>query len=134
VSTVAGHPHEAVVRTAFDAYGGHDDEGFASCFTDDVVWHVPGTNRFAGRFDGIASVRDRLRRLEDAGVGLELEIHDVLANDDHAVALVKLHVRNGAGDRYDQEQVQVWHFRDGRCHEYWAMNQDQAVLDVLLDA
>jgi hypothetical protein len=126
--------HAALVRSAFDAYRAHDAEAFAACFTDDVVWHVPGTNRFAGRFDGIAAVRERLRRIEDAGIVFELEVHDVLANDDHAVALVRLHVRNGAGARYDQEQVQVWHVRDGRCHEYWAMNQDQAVLDVLLDA
>jgi len=49
------------------------------------------------------------------------------------VALVSLHVTNATGQRYDQQQVQVWHFRDGRCAEYWAMNQEQAVLDVLLD-
>lgn len=126
------HPHEALVREAFRAYAAGDLDAFAVVFTDDVVWHIPGTNRFAGRFDGIAAVRDRLRRIEEAGIRFELEPHDVLANDEHAVALVSLHVVNDAGHRYDQQQVQVWHLRDGRCNEYWAMNQDQAVLDVLL--
>ncbi len=126
------HPNEAVVRDAFRTYGADDLNAFASLFTDDVVWHVPGTNRFAGRFDGIEAVKDRLRRIDESGITFELEVHDVLANDEHAVALVQLHVRNGDGQRYDQQQVQVWHFRQGRCHEYWAMNQDQAVLDLLL--
>jgi hypothetical protein len=126
------HQHEQVVREAFDAYAAGDLDAFAALFTDDVVWHVPGTNRFSGRFDGIEAVRDRMRRMDEAGVTFGLDPHDVLANDEHAVALVSLHVTNAAGRRYDQQQVQVWHFRDGRCAEYWAMNQDQAVLDVLL--
>jgi uncharacterized protein (TIGR02246 family) len=130
---VSEHLHETVVRDAFRAYADGDLDAFAALFTDDVVWHVPGTNRFSGRFDGAAAVRERMGRLATAGVRFDLEPHDVLANDEHAVALVSLHVTNAAGQRYDQQQVQVWHFRDGRCAEYWAMNQDQAVLDVLLD-
>lgn len=126
------HPHEAVVRDAFRTFEAGDTGGFSALFTDDVVWHVPGTNRFAGRFDGIEAVRERLRRIDEAGVRFDLDVHDVLANDEHAVALVSLHITNANGQRYDQQQVQVWHFRDGRCAEYWAMNQDQAVLDLLL--
>ncbi len=126
------HPNEAVVRRAFQTYGAGDLDSFAASFADDVVWHVPGTNRFSGRFEGMVAVRDRLRRIAEAGVTFELEVHDVLANDDHAVALVDLHVRDAEGRRYDQQQIQVWHMQDGRCVEYWAMNQDQAVLDVLL--
>ena len=129
---MTAHPHEVLVREAFRAYAEGDLDAFAAGFTDDVVWHVPGTNRFAGRFDGMDAVRARLDRIAAAGVRFDLDPHDVLANDEHAVALVSLHVTNAAGQRYDQQQVQVWHFRDGRCAEYWAMNQDQAVLDVLL--
>ena len=126
------HPHEALVRAAFSAYAEGDLEAFAALFTEDAVWHVPGTHRFAGRFDGIGAIRARLDRIAEAGIRFGLDPHDILANDEHAVALVSLHVANAAGQRYDQQQVQVWHFREGRCAEYWAMNQDQAVLDVLL--
>ena len=120
------------MREALAAYLHADTERLAPVFTDDVVWHVPGMNRFAGRFEGRDAVLDRLRRLHEAGVTFAFDVHDVVANDEHAVALVQLHVTNGAGQRYDQQQVQVWHMRDGRCHEYWSMNQDQAVLDLLI--
>jgi ketosteroid isomerase-like protein len=126
------HPNAEVVRRAFEAFAAGDLDDLGRAFTDDVVWHVPGTNRFSGRFEGRATAMDRLRRMEEAGVQTTLEVHDVVANDEHAVSLVHLHVRNAQGQRYDQQQVQVWHMRDGRCHEYWAMNEDQAVLDLLL--
>jgi len=126
------HPNAEIVRRAFDAFASGDLDALGETFTGDVVWHVPGTNRFSGRFAGRDVAMDRLRRMREAGVETTLEVHDVVANDEHAVSLVHLHVRNAAGQRYDQQQVQVWHMRDGRCHEYWAMNQDQAVLDLLL--
>lgn len=126
------HPNAAVVRRAFDAFARGDLEMLGAAFTDDVVWHVPGMGRFAGRFDGRDAVLDRLRRMREAGIRTLLEVHDVVANDEHVVALVHLHVTNAEELRYDQQQVQVWHMREGLCHEYWAMNQDQAVLDLLL--
>lgn len=126
------HPNAEIVRRAFESYASGDLDALAGAFTDDAVWHVPGTNRFSGLFAGRDVAMDRLRRMREAGVETTLEVHDVVANDDHAVALVHLHVRNADGQRYDQQQVQVWHMREGRCREYWAMNQDQAVLDLLI--
>ena len=129
---MSDHPNAAIVREALDAYMAGDRDRLGATFTEDVVWHVPGVNRFAGRFDGRDAVMDRLRRMSEAGLTFTFDVHDVVANDEHAVALVHVHVRNEAGQRYDQQQVQVWHLRDGHCHEYWAMNEDQAVLDLLI--
>jgi uncharacterized protein len=129
---MAEHANASVVRRAFAAFAADDLPALGNAFTDDVVWHVPGMNRFSGRFDGRPAVLDRLRRMREAGIDTRLEVHDVVANDEHAVALVQLHLRNADGQRYDQQQVQVWHMRDGVCHEYWAMNQDQPVLDLLI--
>jgi ketosteroid isomerase-like protein len=126
------HPNAEIVRRAFDAYAAGNLSGLGEAFADDTVWHVPGMNRFSGRFAGREAALDRLRRMSEAGIITELEVHDVVANDEHVVALVHLHVSNAEGQRYDQQQVQVWHMRAGRCHEYWAMNQDQAVLDLLI--
>jgi uncharacterized protein len=126
------HPNATTVRDALDAFARRDDGRLGEVFTPDVVWHVPGMNRFAGRFEGRDAVMDRLARMADAGLAMTFDVHDVVANDEHAVALVHIHVTNAAGQRYDQQQVQVWHMREGRCEEYWSMNEDQAVLDVLI--
>jgi ketosteroid isomerase-like protein len=126
------HPSARTVRGVFDALARGDREGTAAAFADDVVWHAPGTGRFSGRFEGKPAVLERMAQLAEAGFQTSFEVHDVVANDEHAVALVHLHIEDAGGRRYDQPQVQVMHVRDGLIAEYWAMNQDQAVLDELM--
>jgi ketosteroid isomerase-like protein len=126
------HPNAAKARAALEAFVAGDIDGLAASITDDVVWHAPGTNRFSGMFEGKAAVLARFARMREAGIETSFEIHDVIANDEHVVALVHLHVSNADGASYDQQQVQVMHVRDGSLAELWTMNEDQAVLDVLL--
>lgn len=126
------HPNAALGRRLFEAFAGGDADTMGASMTDDVVWHLPGTNAFSGRFDGRQAVIGRLERMREAGLSARLEVHDVVANGEHIVALVHLHVVSAGGERYDQPQVQVMHVRDGRIAELWVMNQDQAVLDLLI--
>lgn len=50
--------------------------------------HIPGRSPIAGDYHGPSQVLAFQRRLFELSVGqLEVELHDVLANDDHAVAL-----------------------------------------------
>ena len=130
--TTDEHPNAQLARRSLDAFARGDlDRAFAGV-TDDIAWHAPGTNRFSGRFDGKQTVTDRFRRMIEAGVKTTLEVHDVVANDEHVVALVHVHVETADGRRYDQPQVNVMHLRDGKIAEFWIMNQDQAVLDELI--
>ena len=122
------HENARIVRGVFDAMARGDREAMAAALADDIVWHVPGTSRFQGK----AAVLDRFARLADAGLQTRFDVHDVVANDEHAVALVHLHLEDAGGRRYDQQQVQVMHLHEGLIVEYWAMNQDQAVLDLLM--
>ena len=126
------HENARIVRGVFDAMDRGDREAMAAAFAEDVVWHAPGTSRFSGMFEGKVAVLDRIARLADTGFQTRFDVHDVVANDEHAVALVDLHVQDAGGRRYDQQQVQVMHLRGGLIVEYWAMNQDQAVLDLLM--
>ena len=91
-----------------------------------------GTNRFSGRFEGRAAVMRRLDAMQEAGIVSRFDVHDVVANDEHAIALVHQHLEVADGRRYDQQQVQVAHVRDGAIAEFWTMNQDQAVIDLLI--
>jgi uncharacterized protein len=129
---MADHPNAAAAREALEAFVRGDVDILAGALADDVVWHAAGTNRFSGQFEGKPAVMTRFARMREAGVETSFDIHDVIGNEEHVVALVHLHVRNAEGASYDQPQVQVMHVKDGRLAELWTMNQDQAVLDVLL--
>jgi ketosteroid isomerase-like protein len=129
---VEEHPNGALLRRLLDAFAVGDVDAMEASFEDDVTWHAPGTNRFSGQFRGRAAAMQRLEQMREAGISRRSDVHDVVANDEHAVALVHLHLEVADGRRYDQPQVQVAHVRDGKVVEFWTMNQDQAVLDLLI--
>jgi uncharacterized protein len=129
---VEDHPNGALLRRLLDAFAAGDVDAMEASFEDDMTWHAPGTNRFSGQFRGREAAMQRLGQMREAGISTRFDVHDVVANDEHAVALVHLHLEVADGRRYDQPQVQVAHVREGKIVEFWTMNQDQAVLDLLI--
>lgn len=129
---MAEHPNANVLRGLLEAFATGDVAAEERAMAEDITWHAPGTNRFSGRLEGRGAVMERLDAMQGAGIEARFDVHDVVANDEHAVALVHLHLEVADGRRYDQQQVQVAHVRDGRITEFWTMNQDQAVLDLLI--
>ena len=125
-------PNATLLRGLLEAFMTGDVAGEERAFADDITWHAPGTNRFSGRFEGRAAVISRLDEMQEAGIVSRFDVHDVVANDEHAIALVHQHLEVADGRRYDQQQVQVAHLSDGKIVEFWTMNQDQAVIDLLI--
>jgi hypothetical protein len=126
------HPNAAIARAAIEAFSRGDTPAMLELVDDAVVWHAPGTNRFSGKFEGKAAVIDRFTRMAEAGIVTSLDVHDVVGNDEHVVALVHATVTSADGRSYATPQVQAMHIRDGRCVEFWGMNQDQAAMDEIL--
>jgi hypothetical protein len=122
------HPNAQIAREILSSLSWGDAGGLA----DAAIWHEPGTNRFSGKFQGRAAVESRMDRLREAGIGHGFDIHDVVANDEHAVALVHAHFTNARDERYDGPQVIVMHVAEGMPTEFWVTNQDQAVVDLIL--
>ena len=60
---------------------------------------------------------------------MRFEVHDLLANDEYAVALQ--HSTAARGDRtLDVNDVVVFHVRDGRATEIWFHSGDEAAHDA----
>jgi ketosteroid isomerase-like protein len=59
------------------------------------------------------------------GNSLELDVHDLLANDEHGVALVQFRAQRD-GKRIDQKQAHVFHIGDGAITESWSFPDDTA--------
>jgi ketosteroid isomerase-like protein len=130
---MADHPNAQIARAGMDAFNRGDVEAFAATVADDVVWHAPGTNRFSGEFRGKAAALTRFKEQAQAGVGFSFtDVHDVVANDEHVVALLYIRV-TGPGGEYTGPSVFVQHLREGKLVEFWAMNEDQAAIDRVVD-
>ena len=123
------HPNEDLLRRGFDAFGRGDMAAIAELFADEIVWHVPGNSPLSGDYKGRDSVLGFLgKSAELSGGTLKVEVHDILANDEHGVALVRNTAQRG-GKSLDNHAVQVFHIRDGKAVETWFHPGDQAATD-----
>ena len=71
------------------------------------------------------------RLMELTNGTLSLELHDVLANDEHAVALVTVRGER-AGKQLNDNMVETMHIRDGKVSEVWVHTTDLYALDEFL--
>ena len=126
------HPDAVAYHCTADAFRAGDMETLAALFDEEVVWHIPGNNRLAGDIHGRDALWRWFERLREVTDGtFKLEDHDVLATDDHVVALnVMSAVSDGV--RISVNMANVMHFRDGRQQERWFHPSDLSAWDRLL--
>jgi ketosteroid isomerase-like protein len=121
------HPNEVLLRREYEAFAQRDLATLDEVFAEDVVYHIPGHNPFSGDHRG----KEAVFRLfeEDRRVSFRSEIHDVLANDRHAVALTRVYGER-EGRVLDDITVHIVHVVAGRITEAWFFPQDQAASDA----
>jgi ketosteroid isomerase-like protein len=123
------HPNEEVARGATEALSKGDMEGFLALHADDTVVHFPGRGPMAGDYRGKDAVKQMFgQQMQLLDSPPEIETHDVLASDEHAVILNKARASRG-GRTNEQDQVVVLHIRDGKIAETWLQFSDQQGLD-----
>ena len=112
------HPNEDVVRESFAALGRGDVDALQKRWTDDIRYHLPRPSPHAGDYQGIEQVRQLFARMAEQAGTVSVELQDVLANDDYAVAMITVRGEQ-AGMPLNRNEVVVYHFRDGKVTEVW---------------
>lgn len=128
------HPNVTVVREGFEAFKKGDTAWMDDHLADDVTWHVGGNSKWSGAYEGKANVLDFFARQAQAmGAPPAVEIHDILGNDDHVVALGSASANAPNGSRAEWKYVQVFHVKDGKATDVWGMADNDAAVDPFLD-
>lgn len=118
-TTTVEHPNATLFRRGYEAFTNGDLDAVRSLFAEDVVWHTGGRNRFSGDRRGVDDTLALFMELIDATNGtLRFDVHDVVANDDHAVALVKVRWEFD-GKEFEDLAAHSVHMRDGKTTESW---------------
>jgi len=100
-------------------------------FDPDIVWHAPGRSQLAGDHQGVDTVLGYFgKTMELTGGNFQVEVHDVVANDEHAVDLNTVHAERNGRTLQDNNSL-VFHVRDGRVTEVWQYWTDQDAADEL---
>jgi hypothetical protein len=66
--------------------------------------------------------------MQETGGSFKANIHDMLANDEHGVALVNVSATRD-GKSLDARIVHVFHMRGGKMTEFWAISEDPQLFD-----
>ena len=114
------HPNEELARRGYDAFSNGDIDALRQVFADNTIFHEPGRNPVAGDYQGIDQMLGFFATVGDRSGGtFRVTVHDVVANDEHAVAL---HLSEGerAGRRFTASRPlcstcgMAWSLRPGR--------------------
>lgn len=122
------HENEELLRRGYEAFAQGDMETIDSMFADDITWHSPGNNPISGSYEGKQQVFEMFGRLREMTDSFSQELHDVLANDDHAVALVKTRAERD-GKQLESSAAHVYHVEDGKVVSFWNHTLDQEAVD-----
>ena len=128
---MAEHPNVALVRRAMAAMNEMDmsraDEEMAvveAFMDDDIVWHEIGR---AEPRRGKDELRASMGEMGDATI--KYDVHDVIANDEHAVVLGTATATRG--DRtLEYRTAEIFHIRGGKATERWAFSDDTAAIEA----
>ncbi len=127
---MAEHPNVELTRRGYEAFAKADLAALSGLIAGDVTWHVAGAGPLSGTYHGQDEVFGFFGRLaEETGGTFRLDVHDVLANDEHAVALCTLSASR-SGKSIEVPVANVSHVRDGKVTEFWGATTDpQASID-----
>src|ERR687898_2808987 len=120
-----GHPNEDLIRQGYDAFSAGDMDTLRQLFHPDIVWHAPGRSQLAGDHRGVDAVLGFFGKTMELTAGtFRVEVHDVVADDQHSVGL---HLATGEreGRTLEDREVLVFHVRDDKVVEAWQYIENQ---------
>ena len=117
------HPNTKILRDMADRMKAGDMEAAFDVLSDDVEWHEIGRSEPSRGKEALGQ-----RYAESVGdFEIETDLHDVLANDEHAIQLMNVTARRG-GKTLEYRTAEIYHMKDGKITERWAFSDDTAAI------
>jgi uncharacterized protein len=129
---MTGHPNVERISDGYAAFAKADFVALNDLFAEDVVWHESGRNQLSGEYLGRDAVYQFFGRLMEITEGtFHIDVHAILADDEHGVALVTSTASRG-GETMTVNDAHVFHLRDGKVVEFWNASTDSYAIDELI--
>ena len=124
-------PSMEMMRSYLDLITAGEFEAAMDFWADDVVLHVSGDNPTSGTYTGKEAAAGYSAKVLGAVDSVQIEEHDLLVSDEHAVLLSTTHVER-AGKHFTSNAVAVYHTEGDKVTEVWVINEDQRAVDEFL--
>ncbi len=126
---MAEHPNVSLLKNGYEAFNKGEVATVMDLFTEDAVWHVSGTGPLSGEHRGRNAVFAIFSRLGELSRGtFQAEVHDLLANDEHGVAVIRV-TGSRPGQQLDLRGTDIFHVRGGKITEFWSFFEDPRAWD-----
>lgn len=113
------HPNVVAVRRGYDAFNNGDSEALSQLLREDIVWHLPGRSSIAGDYQGQEATLAYFGRLDELTDGsYQAELQVAVGDGEHVISIDRSTATRGEA-RYDENELVVFRFRDGRVVEAW---------------
>lgn len=120
------HPNATIVRESIEAANRGDMEAANAYLSDDVEWHEMGR---AEPFHGKAEIAAVYGSGGAADFTITADVHTVVADDEHAIALVTAHATRG-GKEFTYRTAEIFHVHDGKITARWTFSDDTAAINA----
>jgi ketosteroid isomerase-like protein len=132
---MAQHPNVARVRDAYAAFAKGDLNTALGELADNAVFHFNGDGPNSGDHKGREAIEAALiSNFELTGGTQVLDIHDVFADDLHAIVALRETATRTDGATLDVEEAHVLTFdADGKITNLWDLPTDPEVHDRFFD-
>ena len=132
-STSSAERNLEMARKAYQAFNEQHLDEALEMIDDDVLWHSGGDNPTSGEYKGKQAVIELFLKFGQLTEGTyEADIHDILASDDHIVA-IGTWTATRHGRTHSSRFVDIAHpGPDGKTKEFWRFVEDQAANDQFL--
>jgi ketosteroid isomerase-like protein len=120
-TTMDAHPNAKILQEMADRMQAGDFAAAFDVLADDVEWHEIGRSEPTRGKEALGQ-----RYAESVGdYEIEADVHDVIANDEHAVQLMNVTARRD-GKTLEYRTAEIYHMTDGKITARWAFSDDTA--------
>ncbi len=128
------HPNEVMMRDYVRAWDEGDVDRAEGYYSADVVLHQMGRNPYAGAYEGKAAVQRYVKNLWEmtegaGGKASVVEEIDVLANDRHAVTIIRPRFERPGKKPLEVTRITFFRIEAGEIQEVWVHDDDQYAVD-----
>ena len=124
------HANVKILEQLYANFAKGDMGAVLAACAENVTFQIAGKSRIAGKYTKENFASQFVTKLKELSSGtFKLEVHDILANDRHAVALVSEFVTRN-GEEVQMRMAHVWRMEHGKPVAWYAYPRDLYQFDA----
>ena len=125
------HANALTLEKLYADFANGDLNAVLAACADQMTFQVPGKSKLAGKYTKVNFAQDFVTKLgELSGGTFKLEVHDILASDQHAAVLATDRLTR-AGKPVEFRTVHIWRFEAGKPVAWYEYPRDLYQFDAI---